>query len=82
MENTRYVQAEIMLEPGDSLFLYTDGVTEATDSQEELYGEERLMQLLNKNLGESPENIINQVRSDIDIFTKVSPNLMISPCSV
>ena len=73
MENTRYVQAEIMLEPGDSLFLYTDGVTEATDSQEELYGEERLMQLLNKNLGESPENIINQVRSDIDIFTKGVP---------
>ena len=42
MENTRYVQAEIMLEPGDSLFLYTDGVSlRQTDSQEELYGEER-----------------------------------------
>lgn len=46
MEDMPYDQAEFVLESGDRLFLYTDGVTEAMSPTQELYGEERLMQLL------------------------------------
>lgn len=47
MEDIRYRQSEIFLEPGDRIYIYTDGVTEATDIRDNLYGEERLEQNLN-----------------------------------
>jgi serine phosphatase RsbU (regulator of sigma subunit) len=46
MEGMRYREQEVQLEKGDILYLYTDGVTEAMDGSEELYGEERLQKLL------------------------------------
>lgn len=48
MEGIRYRQAELTLLPGDRLYLYTDGVTEATDIHAELYGEDRLQNALNQ----------------------------------
>ena len=47
MENIRYRQQEVVFAPGDSLFLYTDGVTEALDKKGALYSEERLQAFLN-----------------------------------
>jgi len=47
MEEMDYARQEITLEPGDKLFLYTDGVTEALSEEEELYGEARLEMCLN-----------------------------------
>lgn len=47
MDELDYVGQELTLEPGDKLFLYTDGVTEALNEKEELYGEERLLKCLN-----------------------------------
>ena len=47
MEELDYVGQETTLAPGDKLFLYTDGVTEALNEQEELYGEQRLLDCLN-----------------------------------
>lgn len=46
MEGVQYKLQQIQLEPGDILFLYTDGVTEATDPNKELYGEDRLIKAL------------------------------------
>lgn len=48
MEGVEYVSQELALSPGDMLFLYTDGVTEAIDEEEEQYGEERLEESLNR----------------------------------
>ena len=48
MEDIRYHKNELRLLPGDILYLYTDGVTEATDSAEQLYGEDRLADVLNR----------------------------------
>ena len=48
MEGIRYRQAELTLLPGDRLYLYTDGVTEATDIHAELYSEDRLQNALNQ----------------------------------
>ena len=58
------------MKPGSKLFLYTDGVPEATDAEGELFGNERMLNALNKAVTESPENVLKQVRSDVDGFVK------------
>ena len=68
MDYTKYKKHEIVLEAGDKLFLYTDGVTEATNEKEELYGEERLHNYLNNHLEDIPEITINGIKKDIDNF--------------
>ena len=68
MEGTKYTKHEAILEPGDKLFLYTDGVTEATNKNEELYGEKRLQDYLNNHLNQDIEGTIKGVKTDIDNF--------------
>ena len=64
----RYKQNELMMHPGDRLFLYTDGITEATDNNDELYGEERLADYLNAHPSDSVRDVLKGLRSDIDAF--------------
>ena len=52
MEGIKYKDQELQMNPGDILFLYTDGVVEATNTNNELYGEERLLECL-KNVDKS-----------------------------
>ena len=68
MDNTKYRKNEINLDIGDRLFLYTDGVTEATNENKELYGEHRLQDYLNKHTNQSIEDTITGVKADIDYF--------------
>lgn len=68
MEDSRYREYEVQLDKGDTLFVYTDGVPEATDSRKELYGTERLLNALNRNLTASCEETVEKVREDIDRF--------------
>ena len=70
MNGVRYKQYELQLEPGSKLFLYTDGVPEATDAEQSLFGTERMLAALNKNAGAKPEDILKQVRADVDGFVK------------
>lgn len=69
MEEIPYREFEVTLPKGAAIFLYTDGVTEALNEQEELYGEERLHNLLNR-LEENitPQKIVEQVFEDIKIY--------------
>jgi len=67
-ENVNYVKNEIQLDAGDRLFLYTDGVTEATNVDNKLYGEKRLQEFLNDNIELNVEDTINEVKKDIDRF--------------
>lgn len=73
MEGIRYRQAEMTLEPGDTLYLYTDGVTEATDHDLTLYGEERLLQSLNRLQDVSAKEMLEQVTADLDAFVNNAP---------
>ena len=73
MEGMKYRQASMMLEPGDMVYLYTDGVTEATDTGNQLYGEERLLNHLNAEKGKTLEEILQGIKSDIDVFVKGAP---------
>ena len=72
-EGLHFREHEFTLNPGDSLFVYTDGVTEATNSQEELFGTERLLQALNKNPDSDPDMILYLVRRAIDAFVGTAP---------
>lgn len=73
METIKYRQNEITIAPGDRLFLYTDGVTEATNSSIELYGEERLSAFMNSHSGENAEEILHDLKADIYAFQGEAP---------
>ena len=73
MEKSRYQNYEIRLEPGDELFLYTDGVPEATSSSDELYGTERMLSALNRFRDEEPEELLKKMREDIAGFAGDAP---------
>ena len=73
MEQTRYRAGSFMLGVGDKVFQYTDGVTEATNGGNELYGMERLKSVLNANREKSPAEILPQVKQDIDDFVGAAP---------
>ncbi len=68
MDTIKYKQAELMLKPGDRLFLYTDGVTEATSVDKELYGEDRLRDYLNAHPDTPNREELYGIRADIDEF--------------
>ena len=70
MEGIRYKEYEIQLNPGDRLFLYTDGVPEATDAGGELFGTERMIEALNGVKDSSPEQVLRGVRRAVDAFVK------------
>ncbi len=68
MENIKYKTNEIQLSPGDEIFLYTDGVTEANDTSYELFGDDRLLESLNENDCLAVEQLCKKVKSDVDRF--------------
>ena len=73
MESIKYRENEITLNRGDRIFLYTDGVTEATDINEVLYGEERLQSYICKNRGLNAEELLSGLKEDIDLFAGDAP---------
>lgn len=73
MEGMRFREHEFQLNPGDRLFVYTDGVPEATDSHNELYGPERMVEALNANLSAEPAALLPAVKRSIDAFVGEAP---------
>ncbi len=73
MEGMKYRAGSMRLEPGDKIFQYTDGVTEATNVNNELYGMERLGAILNKVKNGTPHDILPAVKKDIDEFVGEAP---------
>ena len=65
MEGIPYRKSSLRLSPGDKLFLYTDGITEAENSVHELFGEARLEQCLAPLAGEDPQAIIEKVKEAV-----------------
>ena len=73
MEGIRYRKYEVDLEPGDAIYLYTDGVTEATDANNVLYGDDRLHAVLEKYKDAAPQVICDEVKRDVDAFVGEAP---------
>ena len=70
MENMTYREYELMLSPGTKLFLYTDGLPEATDAENELYGTERMLKALNREPDADPRKLLKNISADVDLFVK------------
>lgn len=68
MEGIRYRENVMELAPGDTLYLYTDGVTEATDANQELFGEERLQTALNEQPDLPVDQLLPKIKGCIDAF--------------
>ncbi len=73
MEGVRYRAGEMQLAPEDTIFLYTDGVTEATNAAEELYGEARLNRSLDACGGETVEALCRRIKANVDVFVGDAP---------
>ena len=70
MEGVKYREYDLQLTPGARIFVYTDGVPEATNAGDELFGTERMITALNKDSGASPVELLNNVRGSVDEFVK------------
>ena len=73
MEGVKYRINELNLSAGDRLFLYTDGVTEATNVEKQLYGEDRLIQYMNDNKSTASTELLPGLKADIDLFVGEAP---------
>ena len=68
MQGVKYRQYELQLHPGDRLFLYTDGVPEATNANHELFGTDRMLAALNETGDAAPQEVLQHVRKAVDGF--------------
>lgn len=68
MENVKYQEYELALHAGDILFLYTDGVAEATDGNNQLYGTDRMLKALNRKPDASSKELLLALGADMERF--------------
>ncbi|MBQ5398230.1 MAG: PP2C family protein-serine/threonine phosphatase [Ruminococcus sp.] len=73
MQGINYKETEIKLKPNSKLFVYTDGVPEAENENENQYGCDRLISVLNRHKEEPPEKLLSVVSDDIKAFTQEQP---------
>ena len=73
MPGVKYQIEEHRLEPGDKIFLYTDGIPEATDGEKRMFGLERLAASLNAVRGGTPREVIDRVNRDVNSFAGDAP---------
>jgi len=70
-----YEEEQIALNPGDTLIIYSDGITEAMNLKEEEFGEERLEKIISANLDKKPEELINLILKEIDVHVGKAPQM-------
>ena len=70
MDGVRYKEYELQLEPGAKLFVYTDGVPEATNGDKEMFGLDRMLTALNEIPDAEPKDVLEHVRTAVDIFVR------------
>lgn len=73
MPDIPYTEYRIKLAPGDRLFVYTDGVPEATNPDTELFGLDRMVEALNSEPDANPKQLIRNVTASIDRFVRSAP---------
>ena len=73
IEGMTYREHEFTLEPGDCVFVYTDGVTETTNENLELMGEERMIEALNKHKDAGTTEILSKLKGELDSFAGNAP---------
>ena len=70
MENVQYKSYELQLQPGDKIFVYTDGLVEAIDADLNMFGADRMLAALNTEPDAAPEALLKNVHHAVDVFVK------------
>ena len=73
MDGLPYKEHERILEPGDTVFIYTDGVPEATDAHEKMFGTDRMIESLNRDPDADVTQLLANIRKDVDAFVGDAP---------
>lgn len=73
MPGVEYQEYEIQMQKGDSIYVYSDGAPDAVNEAEEQFERDRLIQSLNKKADVSPQELLTQVKEDIDLFVGEAP---------
>jgi phosphoserine phosphatase RsbU/P len=73
LENSDFLSKKVQLNPGDMIFLFTDGVTEAFNKHDEMYSEERLVSFLEANSSNSIEEVVRDSITDVHKFAEGMP---------
>ncbi len=75
MEDVPYREQTLTLNPGDSIYLYTDGVTEALNPEQELFGDDRLYEILNRHRAQAgePEAFVQAIYREVQAFADGEP---------
>ena len=68
MAGVNYTEYELDLEPGSEIFIYTDGLPEATNGDKEMFGTDRMLVALNEKSGIEPNEVLENVKKEIDEF--------------
>ena len=68
MDGVPYKEHTLTLQKGDTVFLYTDGVTEAENAAKELYGEDRLLRCFEQIKNSAPEEVIETIKQSVEVF--------------
>ncbi len=67
-KNTVFKPNKLVLEPGDTLYLYTDGITEARDKDDKMLGKEGMLSALNEDPGADPKDIVRRMKNRVNEF--------------
>ena len=67
------VEETTQLEPGDTFILFTDGLTEAMDAQDEEFGDERLVAVIERHAADGPQILIERIFAELEAFRKGRP---------
>ena len=70
LDGARYTEYEVQLQPGSKVFLYTDGVPEATNKEQQLFGADRMVDALNVAPDAAPKELLENVRKSVDEFVQ------------
>ena len=73
LKKAKYRNREFELYPGDCIFVYTDGVPEANDADNTMFGKERLIETLNQNSEAGPEELVHRVYDAVNQFAGDAP---------
>lgn len=73
MKGMMYRDYELQLNKGDKLFVYTDGLPEATKGDENMFGADRMIQTLNEHKNESPKTIVEEMQNSVGEFVGDAP---------
>ena len=73
LKNMKYKDDSFVLKPGDTIFIYTDGVTEATNASGERFYNDRLLDALNEVKDRSPEEMVTHMKERVDAFVGTAP---------